>query len=112
MRRPHEIKISDSSQEPRTFGRPDLDTNKQIDFSNTQITRTSGLCRDQVSSRSLLYATAVSFVKPVCSSSRTNRWRKVYLAESPDCVIKMNENVSVNLSGGDEIRHKSVPTRL
>jgi hypothetical protein len=73
--------------------------------------RRSGLCRDQVSSRRLLYVTAVSFVKPGCSSSRTNRWQKVYLAESPDCVIKMNENVYVNLSGGDKIPHKSVPTR-
>jgi hypothetical protein len=52
----------------------------------------------------LLYATAVSFVKPVCSS---NRWRRVYLAASPDCVIKINANVSVNLNGGDEIHHKS-----
>jgi hypothetical protein len=59
----------------------------------------------------LLYAKAVSFGKPVCSSSRTNRWRKVYPATSPNYVIKMNANISVNLNGGDEVPHKSVPTR-
>ena len=58
----------------------------------------------------LLYATAVSFVKPVCSSSRTNRWRKVHLSASPDCIISMNANVAVNLNGGHETPHKSVQT--
>jgi hypothetical protein len=113
MRRPHEMQISDFSQGLRIFGRPDLDTNKQIKTSQTRRSgvRVASAVTKYLPEDGSLYATAVSFVKPLFNSSRNKRWRKVYLAASPDCVIKMNANVSVNLNGGDEIPHKSVPTR-
>jgi hypothetical protein len=78
-----------------------------------QVTRARGLCRDHVSSRRriALCNGRFVFVKPVCSSSGTNRWQKFDLAASPDCVIKMNANVFINLNDGEEIHHKSVPDR-
>jgi positive regulator of sigma E activity len=64
MRRPHEMKGCGSSQAPRIFGRPDLDTNKQIKTSQTSSSRVQvvSVVTMYLPEDGLLYATAVPFL--------------------------------------------------